>query len=41
MVPTRKKRQSSKRFLSQFDDFNRDVIIGNAASEGQKKHCGQ
>ena len=41
MVSTRQKRQSRKRFHSQLDDFNRDMIIGNAASEGQIKHCGQ
>ena len=33
MVSTRKKRQSNKRLLSQFDDFDRDMIIGNAVSE--------
>ena len=33
MVSTRKKRQSNKRLLSQLDDFDQDVIIGNAASE--------
>ena len=31
MVSTRKKRQSNKRLLSQLDDFDRDMIIGNAA----------
>ena len=36
MVSTRKKRQSSKRLLSQLDDFDQDVIIGNTASEGQE-----
>ena len=35
MVSTRKKRQSNKRLLSQFDDFDQDMIIGNAASERQ------
>ena len=35
MVSTRKKRQSSKRLLSQLDDFDRDVIIGNTANERQ------
>ena len=34
MVSTRKKRQSNKRLLSQLDDFDRDMIIGNAVSEG-------
>ena len=36
MVFTRKKRQSSKRLLSQLDDFDQDMIIGNAASERQE-----
>ena len=36
MVSTRKKRQSSKRFLSQLDDFDQDMIIGNAASKRQE-----
>ena len=36
MVSTRKKRQSNRRLLSQLDDFDQDVIIGNAASERQK-----
>ena len=36
MVPTRKKRQSNRRLLSQLDDFDQDVIIGNAASERQE-----
>ena len=33
MVSTRKKRQSNRRLLSQLDDFDQDVTIGNAASE--------
>ena len=33
MVSTRKKRQSNKRLLSQLDDFDQDMIIGNTASE--------
>ena len=33
MVSIRKKRQSNRRFLSQLDDFDQDVIIGNTASE--------
>ena len=33
MVSTRKKRQSSKRLLSQLDDFDQDVIIGNTTRE--------
>ena len=36
MVSTRKKRQSSRRLLSQLDDFDRDIIIGNAVSETQE-----
>ena len=35
MVFTRKRRQSNKRLLSQLDDFDQDMIIGNAASERQ------
>ena len=35
MVSTRKKKQSNKRLLSQLDDFDRDMIIGNAFSERQ------
>ena len=33
MVFTHKKRQSKKRLLSQLDDFDRDMIYGNAVSE--------
>ena len=36
MVSTRKKRQSSRRLLSQLDDFDRDMIIGSAVSERQE-----
>ena len=36
MVSTRKKRQSNKRLLSQLDDFDRDMIIGNDVSERQE-----
>ena len=36
MVFTRKKRQSNRRLLSQLDDFDQDMIIGNAASERQE-----
>ena len=36
MVFTRKKRQSNKRLLSQLDDFDRDMIIGNDVSERQE-----
>ena len=35
MVSTRKKRQSGRRLLSQIDDIDQDMIIGNAASESQ------
>ena len=36
MVSTRKKRQSNKRLLSQLDDFDQDMIIGNAVCERQE-----
>ena len=36
MVSTRKKRQSNKKLLSQLDDCDQDMIIGNAASERQE-----
>ena len=36
MVSFRKKRQSSRRLLSQLDDFDQDMIIGNAVSERQE-----
>ena len=36
MVSTRKKRQSNKRLLSQLDDFEQDVFIGNTASKRQE-----
>ena len=36
MVSTRKKRQSNRRPLSQLDDFDHDVINGNAASARQE-----
>ena len=29
MVSTRKKKQSNRRLLSQLDDFDQDMIIGN------------
>ena len=35
MVSTRRKRQSNRRLLSQLDDFDQDMIIGNTASERQ------
>ena len=36
MVSTRKKRQSNKRLLSQLDDFDQDIIIGNVAGDRQE-----
>ena len=36
MVSTRKKRQSNKRLLSQLDDFDQDMIIGNTIRESQE-----
>ena len=36
MVSTRKKRQSNKKLLSQLDDFDQNMIIGNDASERQE-----
>ena len=36
MVSTCKKRQSNRRLLSQLDDFDQDMIIGNAACERQE-----
>ena len=36
MVSTRKKRQSSRRLLSQLDDFDQDMIIGNTSSEREE-----
>ena len=36
MVSTRKKRQSNRRLLSQLDDFDQDMVFGNAASERQE-----
>ena len=36
MVFTRKKRQSNRRLLSQLDDFDQDMFIGNAVSERQE-----
>ena len=39
MVTTRKKKESNRKILSHLDDFDQDMIIGNAASE--RKFCGQ
>ena len=36
MVSTLKKRQSNRKLLSQLDDFDQDVVIGNTASERQE-----
>ena len=36
MVSTRKKRQSNRRLLSHLDDFDQDVIIGNAMIHKQE-----
>ena len=36
MVSTRKKRQSNRRLLGQLDEFDQDMIIGNAVSDRQE-----
>ena len=36
VVSTRKKKQSNRRLLSQLDDFDQDLIIGNATSGKQE-----
>ena len=36
MVSTLKKRQSNRRLLSQLDDFDQDVFIGNAMNNRQE-----
>ena len=36
MVSTRKQRQSIRKFFSQLDDSNRDIIIGNAVSDREE-----
>ena len=38
MVFTRKKRQSNRRLLSQIDDFDQDIILGNAARQSQENN---
>ena len=38
MISTRKKRQSNRRLLSQLDDFDQDMVIGNAAHEKQENN---
>ena len=37
MVSTCKKRQLNKRLLGQIDEFDQDIILGNAARESQEK----
>ena len=36
MVSTGKKWQSNRRLLSQLDDYDRDIVIGNAVSDRQE-----
>ena len=36
MASTRKKRQSNGRLLSQLDDFDQDIIIGNTVIDKQE-----
>ena len=36
MVSTRKKNQSNRKLLSQLDDHDQDILIRNAAKEGQE-----
>ena len=36
MISTRKKRQQNKRLLIQSDDFDEDVIFGDAKNSGQQ-----
>ena len=36
MVSTRKKKQSSRKLLSQSDDFDQDFFIGNTVSDRQE-----
>ena len=36
MVSTCKKRQLNKRLLGQIDEFDQDIILGNAARESQE-----
>ena len=38
MVSTRKKRQSNKRLLRQLDDFDQDIILGDAARQRQESN---
>ena len=36
MVFTREKKQANRRLLNQIDNFDQDIMIGNAASERQE-----
>ena len=36
MVSTRKNRQSNRKLLSQLDDFDQDIIFGNAMNNSQE-----
>ena len=36
MLSTRKKRQSNRKLVSQLDEFDQIMVIGNAASERQR-----
>ena len=38
MVSNRKKRHSNRRLFSQVDDFDQDVVFGNAASGTQENN---
>ena len=38
MVSTRKNGQSNRRLLSQLDDFDQDLNLGNAARESQENN---
>ena len=36
MFSNRKRRQSNRRLLSQLDDFDQDIVIGDTASDRQE-----
>ena len=38
MVSTRKKRQSNRRLPSQLDDFDQNIILGNATRQSQENN---
>ena len=38
MVSTHKKRQSNRSLICQLDDFDQDIVIGNAASERRENN---